>query len=87
MSDSIFVVQPLYTLESPKIEAIAYSSISETKENNVLDGSDPNELCIFTALKGGRLFEHTVKAEPRNESRTVCSGMVSFIISLGNTLS
>lgn len=37
------------------------------------DGSGPNELCIFTAVKGGRLYEHIVKAEPRTENRTVRS--------------
>lgn len=45
----------------------------------MLDGSGPNELCIFTAVKGGRLYEHIVKAEPRTENRTVLS-LVLFLI-------
>lgn len=71
MSNPVFGIQRIATLESPKVESIAYSSISYSNSFYDLVGSDPNEIRIFTGIKGGRLYESFVRAESRNDKHKV----------------
>lgn len=71
MSNPVFGIQRIATLESPKVESIAYSSISYSDSFHDLVGSDPNEIRIFTGIKGGRLYESFVRVESRNDKHKV----------------
>ena len=71
MSNPVFGIQRILTLESPKVESIAYSGNSCCNSLYYLVGSDPNELRIFTAIKGGKLYESFVRAESRNDKHKV----------------
>ena len=78
MSSPIFGIESIVTLESPKVESIAYSSIFVLCKDNRVVGSNPNDIRIFAAVKGGRLYEYVVRAESRNDRHKV--GSFKFII-------
>ena len=71
MSSPIFGIESIVTLESPKVESIAYSSNLVFWKDNRAVGSNPNDIRIFAAVKGGRLYEYIVRAESRNDKHKV----------------
>ena len=71
MDSSIFEIEQILKLESPKVESIAYSGILPLLLLYCIVGSDPNDIRVFVAIKGGRLYEYFIQAESRNEKHTV----------------
>ena len=71
MDSSIFEIEQILSLESPKVESIAYSGISSFLPFYSIVGSDPNDIRVFVSMKGGRLYEYFIQAESRNEKHNV----------------
>ena len=86
MSSEPFRVQELVALESPKVEAIAFSSGFWSCIGLWTDDTDPAIMRIFAVIKGGRLFEYVVSAESRNEKHTVGSCIAFSLSRIAHTL-
>lgn len=79
MSGPIFGIEHILSLESSKIESIAYSGILRCWAHWSIVGSDPNEIRVFAALKGGRLYEYFIRAESRNERHNVLNEYIELM--------